>query len=113
MPDHNYTVTYVVPGSGNKHLQIVVLDCGQITDNDPGVDYWIPKANQAVVRAQHLAWLNATLSSSSATWVFVVSTYESKLVDVIMLIDTIYYDTMHNMAICTLLGHDRQHRGHG
>ena len=78
MPDHNYTVTYVVPGSGNKHLQIVVMDCGRITNNDPGVDLWIPKAMQPLVRSQHLAWLNATLASSSATWVIVVSTYESK-----------------------------------
>ena len=84
MPDHNFTKTVVVPGSGGKHLQLVFIDTPRLSPTDaPGTSvgnvYGITAAKQASMQAQHLAWVKQTLAASTATWLLVIGHYNSEL----------------------------------
>ena len=81
MPDHNFTMTYEVPQSGGKHLQIVYIDSCRICPSETkGSSTYsgLSAAQQATLTTQHLAWLSQTLAASTATWIFVVGHYQCK-----------------------------------
>jgi len=83
MPDHNFTKTVVVPGSGGKHLQIVFIDTPRLDymaapGTSPGNVYGITTAQAQSLSAQHLLWVRQTLAASTATWLFVIGHYHGE-----------------------------------
>ena len=78
MPDHNYTMTWEIPGSGGKHLQIVFIDTPRISPTTSAIVRQTSLVVENALIAEHLAWLDMTLKASTATWLIVAGHYHGK-----------------------------------
>ena len=76
MPDHNYTMLYTIPNSGGRHIEFVFIDAPRIAPLETSSTQISNTALMNSMAAQQVAWLDKTLSKSTATWVAVVGHYQ-------------------------------------